>query len=835
MPIETTTHSDLAIAGSTEAEKPLPRRRRWRRWLTWGALSFVIILLAVSGLGLWMLRSSLPVLDGKLTVEGLDHPVTIDRDAFGVPTIASESRTDTAFALGFLHAQDRFFQMDLLRRMSSGRLSELFGEAALGSDVDFRKHRFSALAEQVVATMPENHRTILSAYTQGVNFGLGKLGGRPVEYLIFGQDPAHWQDTDSILVMMTMMCDLQPMNGDPERSLGLLRERVPDEVFQFLIRDGSQWDAPLDDSYIPMPPIPSAETWSMRDAPQSDSSVAIANPTPTAQWWQISAVDPEFRVGSNNWAVGKAAGRDGRGILASDMHLGLRVPATWYRAVMQSPTIDGTVRRLVGVTLPGAPVLIEGSNESVAWGFTNSYGDFGDVIELMGTPDHPKSYLTLDGPMPLETFTEEIRFPTGSKTIEYEWSRWGPVVEVRDGRKFVHKWIGHDPAAFDLAIMELESARNVDQAIGLANRAGMPNQNVMITDSEGNIAWTLSGRIPKRSSPPSIVPVDWSEGRGIWEGYLPYEAYPRVINPSDARLWSANNRILGNDYLNTVGNGQFDPGARARQIRDRLREKEQLDEKDLLAIQLDDGARFMAPWRDRMLAILAKEPDLLPSEWTMHLERSSDRASIDAVGYRIVHEFRSQVIGRLFGWFGSRRASSKGTGLHGFAKRANLHRYVHCAFEDVTTQLLEEQPEHWLPDDFATWDALLSDAIVETKQTLASNTPIAKATWGARNRAAIHHPLAMAIPSLAFLLSMPSVELPGDNHMPRVQSPSGGASQRMVVSPGHEELGIYHQPGGQSGHPLSPYYRAGFDDWARGNASPLLPGPSQHRLTLKSR
>jgi len=508
------------------------------------------------------------------------------------------------------------------------------------------------------------------------------------------------------------------------------------------------------------------------------------------------------------------------------------VPATWYRAVMNTPTIDGTERRLVGVTLPGAPVLIEGSNGSVAWGFTNSYGDYGDVIELKFTPGSTTEYMTPDGPRTLERFTEEVRFPQGSQTIEYEWSVWGPVVRVSKNRKFVHKWTGNDPAAFDLNLMELESARDVQETMALANRAGMPNQNVMITDSQGNIGWTLSGRIPKRPSTPPIVPVDWSEGNGVWQGYLEPEQHPRVYNPADSRLWSANNRILGGEFLALVGDGRYDPGARARQIRDRLREKEALDERDLLAIQLDDEARFMKTWRDRLLSVCKSVPQAVSEEFVRHVEQSSDRASIDSIGYRIVHEFRSQAYANLFGVAVSRRSSDAGPLRGGLAKRIGIGSLGPMSYEDVAEQLLRERPEHWLPPEYESWEMLLQQAAVETEAELTKHQPLVAATWGKRNRAAIHHPLSMAVSSLASLLDMPAIALPGDNHMPRVQSPSGGASQRMVVSPGKEELGIYHQPGGQSGHPFSPYYRAGFEDWALGNPSPLLPGPVQHQLKL---
>ncbi|MFN7629124.1 MAG: penicillin acylase family protein, partial [Pirellula sp.] len=522
--------------------------------------------------GVWKIRSTLPRLDGTLRVVGIQREVRIQRDNLGVPSILAQSREDAAYGLGFAHAQDRFFQMDLLRRIPSGRMGELFGQMGLRLDRSFRKHRFEKTSQIVVEAIPENHRRVLDAYAEGVNAGLASLSSVPIEYMALGQTPQSWSPSDSILVMLAMMCDLQPMDAEPEVGLGLLKEKVSDEVFHFLVRNGSKWDAALDDSMLPAPPIPGPEalahtrhsptplndkgaraiSMSLENTPSDQSEPEDMESGATRLETMLGRIhhDFEFRVGSNNWAVGKSVGRDGHAILASDMHLGLRVPATWYRALMNTPTIDGTTRRLIGVTLPGAPVMVEGSNGSVAWGFTNSYGDYGDVIELVRAEGDPESYMTPSGPKKIEKVTERLAYPGGFEDIIVERSIWGPVVAVRDGRKFVHHWIGDDPNAFDLNIIEMESSTSVEQTMGIANRAGMPNQNVMIADADGNIGWTISGRIPKRKSTPPMVPVDWSKDDSDWQGYLAPENHPLVSNPADGRLWTANSRILGQEYLN---------------------------------------------------------------------------------------------------------------------------------------------------------------------------------------------------------------------------------------------------------------------------------------------
>lgn len=830
--------------------EPIPteqyRPKRFRRAAKRTAIASCLLVFSTSALGTWKIRSSLPNLNGRQATEHVEQSVKIQRDAQGIPTIHAKSRSDAAYALGFVHAQDRFFQMDLLRRVPTGRLAELVGKSAVGADKRFRKHRFASMAEQIYAKVENEQKEILDAYTRGANEGLQRLDDEPFEYQVLQATPEAWKPSDSFLVMITMLCDLQPMDGTPEQSLTLLHEKVPQEVFDYLVRGASRWDAALDDSKIPMPTIPGPEIWSLRDSkPQALATRGTVDEQQLDEqqldeqqlaWLNWThQLDGEFKVGSNNWAVSSkhtkpAEGYEGkpRAILASDMHLGLRVPTVWYRAVMQTPTRNHPNRTLVGVTLPGAPVMVEGSNGSVAWGFTNSTGDFGDLIELKMLGGN--QYATPNGPRSLESYTEKISYGSGAEDYTYEWSIWGPVVEVRDHRRFVHKWIGNDPDALDLNILKMESASTVEELGDLANRAGMPNQNVMMVDDQGNIGWTISGRLPKRQGTPQWVAGDWST-QEAWVGYYAPEEYPRVMNPPSGRLWTANNRIMGDGYMQSVGDGRFDPGARATQIRDRLFEKDQFDEKDLLAIQLDDEARMMKVWQKWLQEVIASNPKATSEAFGIFAKTEGLRASINSVPYRIVHAFRNQVFSRIFGFDISRRGTID-IKKRGLVAKLGIQRSIPVSYEDVAEELIEQKPMHWLPEEFASWDDLLNDAAIATEVELTKDQPLEEATWGKRNRAAIKHPLSMAVPALGTLLDMPEVELPGDSHLPRVQSPSGGASQRLVVSPGFEEIGIYHQPGGASGHPLSPYYRTGFDDWANGQASSLMPGPAVHTIEI---
>jgi penicillin amidase len=304
-----------------------------------------------------------------------------------------------------------------------------------------------------------------------------------------------------------------------------------------------------------------------------------------------------------------------------------------------------------------------------------------------------------------------------------------------------------------------------------------------------------------------------------WSGFLTPAETPRVVDPADGRLWTANARVVGGDKLAVIGDGDYAHGARAGQIRDALRALDPpISERDLLAVQLDDRAVFYARWRDLLLKTLAgAEATARRQELRQLVEDWSGRAAPDDAGYRLVREWRAEVVGRaLPPLLAPVRARYPGASLP-------------ARDEAPVWALVTERPPHLLPPGAGSWDALLVDA---ADAVAAEHDRLDAATWGEANRLSLAHPLADVLPVLGDRLRLPSVAQPGDERMPRVSGPSFGASQRMVVSPGHEDRGIFHMPGGQAGHPLSPYWAAGHDDWVEGRPSPFLPGETVWTLTL---
>ncbi|MGI9265186.1 MAG: penicillin acylase family protein, partial [Gammaproteobacteria bacterium] len=265
------------------------------------------------------LRGSLPDLDGDLRLAGLTGEVTVVRDADGVVTVSASNSVDLAQGTGFAHGQDRFFQMDLLRRKGAGELSALFGEIALELDKETRTHRFRQRALDGIKRLKPVDRSILEAYTRGVNQGLASLTLSPFEYFLLGVPPEPWRSEDSLLVIFSMYLVLNDSRGHRETALALLTETLPIEMVRFLMPEGTSWDAPMEGGARSAGRIPSADVFDLRQEGPVDVADINAN-----------AKEPAILLGSNNWAVGKGATGDDRAIIANDMHLPLGVPNTFY-------------------------------------------------------------------------------------------------------------------------------------------------------------------------------------------------------------------------------------------------------------------------------------------------------------------------------------------------------------------------------------------------------------------------------------------------------------------------------------------------------------------------
>ncbi len=795
--------------------------RRLLRLLTRLLLLGLLLLAAVGCWAWWSLRASLPKLEGKLPVAGLLADVIVERDSLGVPTLKAEDRKDLAMATGFVHAQDRFFQMDLLRRRASGELAEVFGRRARASDLRLRRHRLRNTAERSLAAAPAERRALVEAYAMGVNAGLAALRKPPFEYLVLRAEPEPWSPVDTYLVLLAMFLQVQGENGEFDHFLGLLHDLLPQELYEFLTPMGTEWDAPLDGSRVAEAPLPSGSLPTV-----SADALAAMDGTPEADRDQIAAAD----LGSNAWAVAASRTADGRALLANDMHLPLTLPNIWYRAAFRWRE-DSLERRIDGITLPGIPLMVAGSNGQVAWGLTNGQIDTSDLIVWAEGEANDQGYQSPEGWRAYTRHSERLRFRGGEEeTVEVVWTHWGPLVEPdHRGRRRAVRWVAHEPAAVNLAFLGMETAASVEEAVEVANRSGLPAQNFVVADTTGSIAWIVAGILPRRVGLSGRLPASWSDGTRAWRGWLAPEEVPRVIDPPSGLLWSANHRMVGGEALAKLGDGGYTLAARAWQIREGLERLEHPDEGAMLALQLDDRALFLERWRELLLqqvltpGVVAGNPRRVQAQELV--EAWQGRAIPEAVGYRIVRRFRIEVARQVFG--GLTQACREAD--EGFVYRLGLHRY-----EGPLWRLVQERPAHLLSPGYDDWSSLLIAALDAAFEVLmADGGELDAQTWGKRNTLAIRHPLA-GLPLIGRALRMPARAVAGDNYMPRLQHPSAGAANRLVVSPGHESSGFLQMPGGQSGHPLSPHFGDHQEAWAEGWESPLLPGPAVNELRLRA-
>ena len=786
------------------------------RWLVRGLAGLIVIIVIATVVVYFAWRESLPQLDGELFVSGLGGDVTITRDAYGVPTITAKNRADLARATGFVHGQDRFFQMDLMRRDSAGELSAVFGAAALARDRRRRVHGLRRIAKRMVDEASPARRTELEAYAAGVNAGLKSLQAVPFEYSIIRKDPMPWLPQDTGLAIFAMWMTLTDEDAKRDLNLTRMHDVLPAAMFEYVTQAGTVLDAALDESTYDVLAIPTAGEYDARArgfALAERTALAIPDDSHLAGL-----------MGSNNWAITGARSVHGGAIVANDMHLSLRVPNIWYRARFVIPgELDAT-----GVTLPGGAPIVAGSTGKIAWGFTNSNVDTADLILIETNPDNPSEYLTVTGPRVFTERRETIQVADGqSVEMVVKDTIFGPVIRA-DGRDYAIQWIAHQPGAVNLELGQFEYIENVAEALRVAPGFGMPPQNLAVVDSAGNAGWTLIGATPApRDGLDRKRAIRSSKATPLRR--LTPRRTPRIVNPADGNIYSANSRIVSARDYPGLSDGSYSLGARQAQIRDGLRSRQRVAEADMLAIQLDHRALFMQRWYELLVTVVTPEvaaSDLRFEKLSDVLPTWSGHANPDDVAYRWVREFRTSVIDLVM----------EGLLAEVRAKYPHLELVKMRQLEGIVWQLLKDRPMHMLNARYKSYDELLVAAIGHSMDRALSFTPgpVEQRVFGEYNTGTIAHPLANAVHELGPLLNMPLIRLPGDAYVPRVSRKWGGASERFAVSPGHEDKAYFHMPGGQSGHPLSPFYDAGHMDWVNGKAAPFLPGPAIHTLRLSA-
>lgn len=506
------------------------------------ALLLVASLVALVAAALWYRSASQPQIDGKVKLEGLTAAVDIVRDAEGIPHIYAKSTADAYFALGFVHAQDRLWQLEMNRRIVAGRLAEILGPSALNTDRFLRTLGVRRNAERILANLEPETRAALDAYARGINAYLASRSGPlPPEFILSGApSPAPWQPVDSIGWQTMMAWDLGS-NWTQE----LLRMRAAQKLSLAQINEI-------------LPPYPGDPVMATQDYTTLYRQLSGTAKQLTA----VAAAAPPSYVegmGSNNWVVSGDLSETGKPLLANDPHLGLSAPALWYFAHLSAPGLN-----VIGATLPGMPTVVLGHNDRIAWGFTNTAPDVQDLYIERINPDNRKQYQTPEGWSEFKTRTETIKVKgQPDVTFEVNETRHGPVITGAlplvdkapiDARKYViaFAWTALRPDDVTLqAGMKFNKAQNWQQFLEGAKDFGAPQQNMVYADIDGNIGFVAPARVPIRKPEndlKGLAPAPGWDARYDWAGFIPFEELPRQFNPASHRFMSANQKIVGPDY-----------------------------------------------------------------------------------------------------------------------------------------------------------------------------------------------------------------------------------------------------------------------------------------------
>jgi penicillin amidase len=557
---------------------------RSRRLKIAGLVFLIVFLLAVVGfflerrhIGVEM-RANLPQLDGTQVVYGLSAPVTVQRDVHGVPHIHAGSMEDLVFAQGYITAEDRLWQMDILRRHAAGQLSEILGRAELDQDRLQRTLQLRAAADRAVGLLPPDQKRWLAIYANGVNASIAAQHEHlPIEFRTMAYQPAPWTPRDSILVELAMFQDLT--NSYPQE-LGreALASQLPPELIADLYPTGSWRDHPpgdpIPDVTAPQPDIPDVpldESQSRLRRPRRASPSDAFSDADLAFLRQTLALSPRpcetCAAGSNGWAVAGSRTASGKPMLSNDMHLALTLPGIWYEADLQADAGSQLPAfHAAGITLPGTPFVIAGHNQHVAWGFTNLSADVQDLYieHTRGTPSGAE-YQTADGAWrPVRYQNEVIHIRGGADvTLAVPLTRHGeidtPIISsIYPGelRSISLLWSVYDPANLSSNFYSVDAASDWTSMLAAFSGSGGLPLNLMYADDQGHIGYHAVGRIPIRgdaANPAAIspVPTDTTAADAAtyeWAGYIPFDQLPQAFDPADGILATANSRVTPDSY-----------------------------------------------------------------------------------------------------------------------------------------------------------------------------------------------------------------------------------------------------------------------------------------------
>ena len=812
------------------------RKRRWPRILLWSAAAFVVfLLLAVCAALLWLrasARAALPVLDGDLHLAGLSAPVTVRRDAHGVPHIDAATQDDLFFAQGYVTAQDRLWQMDAFRRNANGELAEIMGPSLVKHDKAQRVLQYRNTARRIYANLTAADRTRLDDYARGVNLFIAQhQDSLPPEFKLLHYRPQPWSGQDSLSIGM-MMIEMLDTHWDVKLSREKIAARLNNPKLEADLYPVGSWrDHPptgilLDLSKPhpePSPDDEEDETTQARPAPVHSRAF---NADESAALQDLSSLRAALNLptctgcspGSNNWVISGQHTASGKPLLSNDMHLSLTVPNIWYMADLRAPGFHAA-----GVTLPGMPFVIAGHNEHVAWGFTALYADVQDLyVEKL---DGKGNYQAADGSWKPLFVDREVIHVRGGKdvTLNVESTPHGPLLNPilpHENQPIALKWTLYDTTLNALPLYDMNVASNWTEFSAALAQWCWPTQNVVYSDDQDHIAYHAVGKVPLR--PAGLVGVPIHDFAHEWAGYIPFDSMPSAVDPPSGFLATANSRVTTDKSPYPLSLEWADP-YRIERIYKALQGRDMLRPQDMLAVQTDIYSEVDQELAHRFAYAIdhaAGTDDRLRA--AADLMRSWDgRLTTDSAAASLVAQTRKAL--------GPMLLEPK------LGKDAAKYHWSESIFAEEEI-VMDSKPD-WLPPGYKDWDAFLTSAV--RKGMAAGKAPADVSQWayGSWHVIDLEHPLSGLLPYVGRIAGTGPQPLSGDTTTVKQVGRAFGPSQRFTMDWSNIDGSTENIVLGESGNPLSPYFRDQWNDYYEGTtfALPFSPAAvtAQTRHTLR--
>jgi penicillin amidase len=750
-----------------------------------------------------------------LSIAGLKDRVTIRRDERGIPYIEAANDDDLYFAQGYVTASDRLWQMDLLRRNVRGELAEIFGQGALAEDKRHRTMGLTAIVEESAKRLPPNLNLAMNSYANGVNAFIDSLTDQtmPPEFRLLQYKPRHWTPADSVCVGK-LLAEYLSSSWQADIMRASLAS-LPKEKRDALLSETS----PLDVLVVGTDQKNSKAQSKLRDFSPIDSALLlklardVENERRSREMLGFATADADTFQASNNWVVSGKRTVSGKPLLANDPHIPAAAPGIWYQTELFAPGIH-----VAGVTFPGAPGIVIGHNDRIAWGATNLGPDVQDVYLEKFDKDNPRRYQTPAGWRDAEVRHEQIKVRTNplnpateTQSLDVIVTRHGPIMLEKDGARYALRWPSLDPATMESAgIFDANRARNWKEFTEALSHYSGPTQNFVYADVDGHIGYYGAGLIPIRRSGDGSVPYDGATDDGEWTSFIPFDKLPYSFDPPSGMIITANQRVVGQSYPYFLSHLWAQP-YRARRIFNLLSARPKLTTDDFRRIQ---GDVYSIP-----LVTFARAA-------AKSLKAMSEPGAV-ATGSPSDQEKLRKFVTDLETWDGLLVPDSRVAPIVSQMRTAFKQRILNAALgpdlsktygwpgsDTLIDRIVNDQPREWLPKESPAYADLYRAAYEDARQALMKSPGPDESqwTWGNIYKVRFPHPLAAApLVGVQFTIpAFPQSGIPGSGATVNV-GPS--VSMRLIADLNDWDKTQNGIPLGQSGIPGNPHWKDQLDDW----------------------